>query len=73
MLITPQCCPAIEQTRKITDIMCTDGTQRFVPLPSEDYLPSNNGSARYIDREMHPKVKKAQNAHNKKPWNRRRR
>lgn len=62
-------CPAEPVTRKIEDIKMTNGKRRFIPLPSEDYEPSNNGSARFIDRDMHPKVLKAQKAY-KRPWGR---
>ncbi len=57
-------CPAIEQTTKITDIKSSDGSQRFVPLLLED----TQETVRYIDRDMHPRVLKAQVAHANKKW-----
>ena len=60
--------PGKEQTRKITDIPCENGSQRFVLLPP---LIDTEGP-RYTDRDMHPKILKAQQAHGKKPSRKRR-
>ncbi len=54
---------AKEQTREITSIPASDGSQRYIPLP----LEADQETRRYIDRDMHPKVLKAQMAHAKKP------